>query len=599
MAGSGYAGAGLPLLIAVILLFVFAAPAAAQDCPRGARCGTVTVPLDHSGAKPGTLSITYSLLPATGPRTGTLVFLAGGPGQAGVLLTEELGRELAPVRATHDLVIVDQRGTGRSDAVECDEMDPGATDDCARELGDKRLHLTTAATARDLEHLRVALGVERLSLLGVSYGTKVAGEYARRFPERTAAVVLDSPAPLDGWDLVGTTLVRTLPRVLRETCSAAPCAETVGDAGAALNAAVRRVQRRAVPGRIRLDGRPRAVRVTEDVLVAIAVTLDFDPIARADLPAALASLRRGDAAPVLHLLQRSTDFGIRAGVQADEDSPFTWSRFLATACVEGRLPWAPTSDPSTRRAIGERFRAQSRAAYAPFTPAAVWRQGSGDICQRWPVAPAPEALPALVSEVPALILSGRADLRTPLESATEVAKTYTRPTLLDFPHVGHSVITDDVSGCAVERIVTFLAGGVPESCATRTRPVLGPAAYRAATISTLRAPRARSAAAITLEGVQRDVQARLLLFQSLGEDPPPRRWRVHGLRGGSATVIGGRVRLRDVESIVGVRVSGTLSAAGTGRVTVSGPARLRGSFRVRRFAPAGGPAAGGSGAVAR
>ena len=70
--------------------------------------------------RPGTLPLGYAILPATGPKTGTIFFLSGGPGESAVIYTSEIRKELAPLRATHDIVMVDQRGTGRSGAVNCE-----------------------------------------------------------------------------------------------------------------------------------------------------------------------------------------------------------------------------------------------------------------------------------------------------------------------------------------------------------------------------------------------------------------------------------------------------------------------------------------------
>src|SRR6185503_4242630 len=101
-------------------------------------------------------------------------------------------------------------------------------------LGEKRAFLSTAETAKDLEDLRVGLGVEQLTPIGVSYGAVVAAEYARRFPAHTAAVVLDSPAPVDGLDGVGELRSFGLPRVLREVCFPGACHRTVPDPDEAL-----------------------------------------------------------------------------------------------------------------------------------------------------------------------------------------------------------------------------------------------------------------------------------------------------------------------------------------------------------------------------
>ena len=106
-----------------------------------------------------------------------------------------------------------------------------AVDECAERLGDRRAFFNTAETAHDIENLRVALGVDKLTLLGVSYGTKVAAEYARRYPDRTAAVVLDSPVPVDGLDVLGQLRLLAAPRVLREVCAPGLCRRTVDEPG--------------------------------------------------------------------------------------------------------------------------------------------------------------------------------------------------------------------------------------------------------------------------------------------------------------------------------------------------------------------------------
>ena len=175
------------------------------------------------------------------------MFLSGGPGQAAIPLTRSFAELLEPLRSSYDIVAVDQRGTGDSGAVDCrvDGLDDVAP--CAAKLGDKRALWNTPETAKDLEDLRGALGVDKLTLFGVSYGAKVASEYARRYPASTAALVLDSPTPVDGLD--GYDQLRTLgtPRVLKEVCFPGPCSATVSDPDAALEAAVAAAAARADP----------------------------------------------------------------------------------------------------------------------------------------------------------------------------------------------------------------------------------------------------------------------------------------------------------------------------------------------------------------
>ena len=431
------------------LMFAVLGGTAEAACPSGAQCGTVTVPLDHAGVTAGTLPLAYAKVPATGTRAGTIVFLAGGPGQAALPLTASVATILRPLLATHDLVLFDQRGTGDSGAVDC------FTDslaECAARLGDRRAFFNTAETAHDVENLRVALGVDKLTVLGVSYGTKVAAEYARRYPERTAAVVLDSPVPVDGLDVLGQLRFLAAPRVLREVCAPGLCSRTVDEPGETLTRAVARVRRGAVRGPfVNSSGRVRALSVNESLVLEAFVASDAVPGLRAGLPAALASLAKGDAAPLLHLL---------AVAPAPPPVEINDARWVATVCTEGRLPWAPDSAVGPRTAALEAFAAARADALAPFRPRTLLEDSTPSLCAAWPPTPRPQPVAFAGPNVPVLILSGREDLRTPLEDARRTAAQYPNARLLAVPGVGHSVLRND-------RVGLRAAPGSSRSCAAR------------------------------------------------------------------------------------------------------------------------------------
>jgi pimeloyl-ACP methyl ester carboxylesterase len=556
-------------IITLALLAVGAAPAAAATCSYQARCGSITVPLDHSGATPGTLPIGYSILPATGTKTGTIFFLSGGPGESAVIYTGLIRKEFAPLRQTQDIVMVDQRGTGRSGAVSCDESRSAQA--CAKKLGSKRPFLTTAETARDLDDLRVALKLEKITPLGVSYGTKVAGEYARRFPEHTASVILDSPVGIEPIDFDALGGIAAMPRILREVCADGPCAGTVKDAGAALFAAVKRVRTTRVVAHV---GGQKA-RVREGDVFMVMRMSDFDPVLRADLPATLASLGRGDAAPFVHLFLRDTGSydtsfrALRLGLQSEEDA-YSTSRFLATACLEARLPWSPTSALATRKAATKTYLAGlGSRPFAPFRPSLVNSLGVSAECQKWPATKLPDPPPAATPDVPVLVISGRDDIRTPLEGAQTVAAAFPHATVLAVPHIGHSVLNTDEEGCALAGAAAFLAGQPVAPCATK--PVIPAGAYYPATFG----GDAAKAAEKTVAALRHDIDA------ATGGHAVNRRLGLRGLRGGSAIARRGTLDLRNVVLFTGLRVSGKVSAAGNGKLMLSG--KREGTVVLRQF----------------
>ena len=134
-----------------------------------------------------------------------LFLIAGGPGTSAVDLYTSSAGPFDRVRRDRDIILVDQRGTGRSHRLDCDygdqniferidEIEVGAANiKCRDELSknaDLRMY-TTSVAVRDLEHVRQALGYERINLYGNSYGTRVAQHYARRYPKSTRTVILD------------------------------------------------------------------------------------------------------------------------------------------------------------------------------------------------------------------------------------------------------------------------------------------------------------------------------------------------------------------------------------------------------------------------
>ena len=205
----------------------------------------------------------------------------------------------------------------------------------------------------------------------------------------------------------------------------------------------------------RVESRP----VTElAVYHAVAFADRLGPY-RADLPAALQSLARGDAAPLLHLSAARL-------AQAIAELRRGRLQLLALprhALPGGGLPWTPDSALETRDDADDAYlRRLGPGPFAPFSAAIVRTSGAARPCSVWPATPAPEPPPATIPDVPVLVLSGRLDLVTSLETARLIAAAHPRATLIQVPHAGHSLVGS--SDCARTAATTFLAGGAPPPC---------------------------------------------------------------------------------------------------------------------------------------
>ncbi len=171
-------------------------------------CGTLPRALDPGGATPGSVPVYFEYYPHSGggAAAGTLVASEGGPGYPATESRKEYLALFAPLRAEHDVLIMDNRGTGRSGAVDCRELQqaPALTEanigDCGRSLGAAATLYSTALAADDLAAILDALAIGRIDLYGDSYGTYFAQVFALRHPQKLRSLVLDGAYPLDGPD---------------------------------------------------------------------------------------------------------------------------------------------------------------------------------------------------------------------------------------------------------------------------------------------------------------------------------------------------------------------------------------------------------------
>lgn len=554
------------------------------------QCGRLSVPLDRSGAAPGRVSLRIVRRPAAHPSGRAVFAFAGGPGQGAGDFAEDFAFNLGSALNRRDLVVVDQRGTGASGALDCRAVDRvsdlrragGAVRGCAAKLGRARAFYLTRDTVQDIEAVRSALGYGRISLFGVSYGTKVELAYAAAHPEHVERMVLDSVVTPDGPDPLLRESFAAVPRVLRELCSAAACKGVTSDPAGDLAALVRRIGGSALHGHVYTPaGRRRARSITAADVYSLLFAGDFAPILRAQFPSVVRSADRGDPAPLLRLFELLRP---PAHPEPAELREFSTGLWLATVCGELRFPWDPSAREGSRRTGAlAAVAALGPLAFSPFNAQTALDSPIVHMCEHWPETPGPTAQGDLSRvTAPTLLIDGRADLRTPLENARETAARLRSAQVVAVSRFGHSVVGGGPTQCPVKAMIDFLAGRKPASrCSGPGRlPIraLAPMSLRGVTPAGEVAGTSRARTFHAVELTLQDVASELDLTAENG-----------GLRGGGFRVTLRGLEVRSLAYVPGVRVSGILDP-GTwrGTLTVSGSAAARGRLRIgRRLAVSG------------
>jgi pimeloyl-ACP methyl ester carboxylesterase len=426
------------------------------------RCVTVDVP--ETRATPGgrTIPLRVVILPARAPAGAprqTLFYLVGGPGLAATSLADLVAPSHATTRSTHDIVLVDQRGTGGSNALDCALY--GSAGDIATYLGDQfpleavracaqRLRslaelaqYTSADAASDLEAVRARLGVDRIDLDASAYGTRVALIYLRGYPSRVRSVVLQGVVPDD----VALPLTaagdaqRALDRVFAD-CGADPfCRTSFPALRTELNTLL-----------TRLDKGPLSVRVQHPRSTdTITVTMS-----------------RATFTDRLRLLLYSTRLSRRIPILIHRAHEGDWTPFVTLAYELSRVVFDQLD-------VG----AHLSAACADDLSRAVETRGTflGDYrldmyrkaCAAWPV-PAASHSRGSPTRIPMLLITGALDPVTPPRFAEAVAAGAFNTTVVIVPGMAHA----GAPRCVDEVVSAFIARGsmqgVDISCVAGVRP---------------------------------------------------------------------------------------------------------------------------------
>jgi pimeloyl-ACP methyl ester carboxylesterase len=618
----------------------------------GFTCATLTVPLARNGTAPGTVGLNIERLQAGAVPTHTAVIgLAGGPGQAALPLAAGIAKEMAPALGSRDLLVFDQRGTGSSGPLACPALEGSAEvfgaigqafERCALQIGTARGSYTTQESVADIEAIRQAAGYEKLVLFGVSYGTKVALEYAERYPQNVESLVLDSVVPSERDDPFSVGMFQAMKPVFEELCSAHVCAgitsNPLGDV-ARLAAAL---QKHALNGYV-YDGsghRHRSTMTNVDLFNLIGAG-DLNPALRALLPASVQSALHGDPAPLLRLnllseglipnlpgnplantsRKQSTPGASASPKQSTQataplvsanrlpGTPLASSDgidealFVDTTCEEELFPWQRSAPASTRLAEAlNALHALPQSDYYPFDASVAWADSVLPGCAQWPnVAPAPPAIAPLPS-VPTLILSGAQDLRTPTSGAQAIAARIPGSQLVVVPYTGHSVLGTDFSGCSQAAVTAFFSGGVVQPCTVTQNP-FPPTPITPRKLSLVKAVggvpgRAGSTLAVVLDTIL-DLERQVVGATLQADQELPSGSSFGGLRGGFAQITSSALKLHGLSFVGGVQLTGSFpikdghllaanlriegSQAARGTIRIGASAHVSGTLGGRRF----------------
>jgi pimeloyl-ACP methyl ester carboxylesterase len=471
---SGTVGAALAAIVGLAALPVAAgAPSSGLGAQTGraaqapacvpvtqAECGSVVVPLFRSRPAGPTIDIRYVLIrhrdPAVPAARGTVVLNPGGPGNDVIAAAASWAERLAGLVADHDLLLIDPRGTGRSHPLHCGVTGlpptrPGliaGVARCRRALGVQARAYTSAATADDFEAVRAQLGIGKLDLFGMSYGTYLMTVFAQRHPTSVRSIMLSSAYPLrfDMWARANAQAVR---RAIRTVCARSTTGKC--DGARTLRQLGRLARRlRGHPIRYTLRGERRVL--DETALAGIAYGADVDI---GQLPAVVAAALRGRNRPLIAAARAVMPL---SGSQAPGGAP---DLALAGSILCNDYPtlWDRRAPVSVRlRQFAARRARLAQSAFRPFS-ARAWTSAivdRGNSCIRWPDRHGPvQRTSGPMPDVPVLITSGDLDPNVPTAEGRQAARQFPHAQVLEIPNAGH-VPEGEATGCAASITYDFI-----------------------------------------------------------------------------------------------------------------------------------------------
>jgi pimeloyl-ACP methyl ester carboxylesterase len=425
-------------------------PCATDEGPTDAYCGTYRVFENRDARQGRTIDLKIVVLPALGnePRPDPLFFLAGGPGQGAAQMARPLRDVFRRVQADRDIVLVDQRGTGKSRGLECKSDDDSLAGlnepietsmarlrKCLEGLdADPRFYTTTIAM-EDLNDVRQYLGYDRINIYGGSYGTRAALVYLRQHEPTVRSVIIDGVAPPDM--RLPLFMARDGQRALDKLM--ADC-----EADEICRTKYPKLSQRLSTLIVALDKSPVKVRLThprtgvaEDVavdgefVVNVIFSALYNPLISSLLPELIDRAERHDFQGLLALATiGGADNNMSVGMQ------------LSVVCAED-VPRI-TPDQIEHESQGTVF--ATHLLTARMKACEFWPKGKVDPAFYEPVK----------SNVPTLVLSGELDPVTPPTWGESVLPNLSNARHIVVPATGHGAIG---TACGMRLVRAFIEAG--------------------------------------------------------------------------------------------------------------------------------------------
>lgn len=440
----------------------------------GAECGELTVKENPDDENSPEITLSVLRLPAISPapELDPLFLIQGGPGGSSVDLATQIHGYFADVRKNRDLIFVDQRGTGKSNPLQCDDLSevdqqlPEAEQmekyvalmqACAQKYQQQAPFYTTPYAVQDLDAVRAALGYARINLWGASYGTRVALEYARTYPQQTRTLVLDGVAPTSIAlpKYFSRDAMAALNAVNSECLAQADCANAFGDIVQKAELVVARLRAAELANQTKIIAfeHPRYQQPEELVLTPkVFSSLVFLSLYSRDLtvllPRAISHAEQNDFRLI----------AVLSALASEKNTSLKISEAMhfSVVCNED---WHFVSSDDVKNAPA--FLGMNKL------------QEMSAVCAFWPKANLPEHYwQPIKSDAPALLLSGKHDPVTPSLWADAVAEHLPHATRLEAAGGNHVISTE---GCVPQLIAQFIEQGsmknIKTDCVSQIKPL--------------------------------------------------------------------------------------------------------------------------------